>query len=101
MEPTPTLFYTNAMELALSAYDVTLRFLRNGSDNSAAAGPGPTESKVVVLDSLIVSMSPSHLKAMMPALIIAIVEYEKMFGSIPLPPDQAEAWKNIKFGEKQ
>lgn len=94
-------FYTNGMELAVSAYDVTLKFLRNGAMSTVGAEKGVTvEATIEVLDTLVVGMSPSHAKALVPGLMLAITQYEKQHGKIPLPPEAVSAW-NTTFPERK
>lgn len=97
MSNEPKFFYANAMEMAASPYDISLKFMRNGAEVAKPVVPGTTvEATAVLLDSLAVSMSPSHFKAMLPGLVKIVVEYEKQFGLIPLPPDAAAVW-NASF----
>ncbi len=89
-DPQP-FFYANAVDLAVSPYDATLRFARNvpdarqtqpgsGVSVSPAEPPKPVETFSVV-------MSPQHLKAMVPLVIKAIDEYERLLGPINIPAD--------------
>ena len=80
-------FYANAMEVATSAYDLNLKFLRTGTvtviRNQATATPEMRQAQVEVRAEISVVMSPQHAKAMLPSLILAIENYEKMFGPLP------------------
>jgi hypothetical protein len=85
-------FYANGLELAVSVFDVTLRFIRNG----AAPGSVPTQgAKPVRFADFSISMSPSHAKAMMVPLVNAIREYEKAHGKIPVEAKDQQAWDSL------
>lgn len=85
-------FYTNAMDAAISPYDVSMKFMRNVPAVSAVEVAAGAEAAFKSAQSLTVSMSPSHAKAMLPALIRLVSEYEKKFGAIPLPEDAQNFW---------
>ena len=74
-------FYTNAMEVAVSVYDFTFKFIRQGA---APPKPGATQAAVLRLDEMAVSMSPAHAKAMLSGIFKAVLDYEKQFGHIAL-----------------
>ena len=80
-------FYANAVQIAVTPFDVTLTFMRNGIPNGAVTTLVPTQTQGKVVDSSAIGMSPSHAKAMLPAIYNAIVEYEKSFGKLGLPPE--------------
>lgn len=94
-------FYTNGTEVSCSAYDVSIKFLRNVALSSGTESSAVTQTTTGVADSLIVSMSPSHLKAMVPALIELVARYEMDFGAIPLPPEMRNRWKTRLNEEKK
>ena len=77
-------FYANAVFLAVSNYDVSMRFVRNEPAADAQPGPG---SQVVVADTFTVAMSITHAKSMLPVLMDAVVQYEKLFGKQALAPE--------------
>jgi len=70
-------FYSNKLELGVSPYDFSFKFLRK------SAGQDSDNLEPVTDDELIVYMSPSHAKTLIPMLSMAIQEYEKQFGKIP------------------
>lgn len=88
-------FYANSLEAAVSAYDVSLKFMRNATGTPLAAATtsgSPTAIQTAVVDAMIVSMSPSHAKAMLPALLRLVREYETLYGKIPLAADMQATW---------
>ena len=90
-------FYANSLEAAVSAYDVSLKFPRNVTlslEVKRIAGQ-PLEAPTMAAETLVVSMSPSHAKAMLPALIMLVREYEKAYGTIPLAPDAKSTWDSM------
>jgi hypothetical protein len=74
-------FYANGMELAVSTYDISLKFLRNGSPSNAVPGVPNAPAR---LDEIIVAMSPGHAKAMLAGLYKTIVDYEENIGPITI-----------------
>lgn len=92
-------FYANSLEAAVSAYDVSLKFGRNVTINAEEKGVTgvPQEAQVTAAERLVVSMSPSHAKAMLPALVLLVREYEKNYGKIPLATDAQTAWDSVFF----
>lgn len=82
-------FYANGLELAVSPYDITLKFLRQGTPEGAAPGVELQPKRIAELS---VAMSPVHAKAMLSGLYTAIMGYEESVGAIALP---AEAQKTF------
>lgn len=91
-------FYANGAEMAMSVYDITFKFLRNGSVSSnvgsvpAAAGTMQVGVGSTVLDSMAVSMSPSHAKMIAIGLLGLLDAYEQNHGPIPLESDAKSKW---------
>lgn len=87
--PTPH-FYANALDVAVSPYDLTLRFARN---MPPAHGLGKSEASEEVLTpvrggEIAVLTSPTHAKAILSALIVGLLRYEKDIGPVALPTEQ-------------
>lgn len=90
-------FYTNSLEAFCTSYDVTLRFMYSKLKPGAkppATGTDPSEA-LGVPDVMSVTMSPMHLKAMLPALVLLINRYEAQFGKVGLAGESAEAWEKM------
>lgn len=92
-------FYANGAEMAVTPYDVTMKFLRNGSSTSSVGSApntagAPMEATPTILDTMSVSMSPSHAKTVAAAMLHLIREYEKQYGTIPLTVESAEKWRS-------
>lgn len=87
-------FYANALELGTSPYEIGLKFMRLGTStpDTPRAGQDGQELQSSVLDALHVSMSPSHAKAMLPALVNSVLDYEKKYGKIPLSSESRDKW---------
>lgn len=88
-------FYANSLEVAVSPFDISMKFMRNGTETAqkpAATSEINPNAAISVLDAMTVSMSPSHAKAMVPALLRLVQEYEKQFGRIPLGADIQATW---------
>ena len=88
MTEDPKFFYANAVEVALSAYDFSFRFMRQGPPmpgKKLGEPGGQQQVEAVLFDAFTVAMSPSHAKAVMNALIENIRTYEAAFGPIPMP----------------
>lgn len=96
-------FYANSMEASVSSYDVSLKFARNitvaPKDGLAAKAGEGVESIVAPAETLVVSMSPSHAKAILPTMIRMIQKYEESYGVIPLDSDMKAIW-NATFSAK-
>ena len=90
-------FYTNGVEVGISPYDFSLKFMRNGSPTpetvkAAAASQALGASPAMVMETMTIAMSPVHAKAMLPILAQMIATYEQAFGTIALPPDHLAKW---------
>jgi hypothetical protein len=95
----PRFFYANSTEVGMSGYDMTLKFMRNGTpgDVGQYASPGGvTQAQTVVQDILAVGMSPSHAKAVVAGLLRAVLSYEEQYGKIPLPPETQSVWDAVR-----
>ena len=101
----PHLFYANAAEVTLGPYDVAIKFMRNitptsvdvkGLQPGQAGGVVMKDSNLNVADLMVVSMSLSHLKAMIPSLVAVIATYETQTkNTIPVPMEIAEVWDRL------
>lgn len=78
MESEKQFFYCNSVEIGVSAFDVNLKFIRQGTPKNAKSGAVIPEN----IAELTVAMSPAHAKAMLPGLYKAIIDYEKKVGLI-------------------
>jgi hypothetical protein len=93
-------FYANGAEVAVTAYDIAIKFLRNGSSTSlVGSSPSKTgrdgeEREAQVLDNLSVFMSPSHAKTVIAAMLHLVREYERQYGQIPLSAEIRQKWVN-------
>ena len=94
-------FYANSVEVAVSPFDISLKFMRNGTATleTVAVHTTPVDATPVVMDALTIAMSPSAAKSMLPALLQLISVYEQKFGTIPLPPEVLARWNaEVKIG---
>lgn len=77
-------FYANAVEVGVTPYDVSLKFMRSGSADAPLTATAVTKNvQLVKIDEFIIGMSPQHAKAMLPSLTSAVAQYEQMYGTIP------------------
>jgi len=90
-------FYTNAVEVNLTPYDVNLKFQRRGTftDQALDDNKGLRDVKGIVAEALVIGMSPTHAKAMVPGLVMMIQEYEKRFGKISVSPEEQTRWEAL------
>ena len=91
-------FYSNGLEIAVSPYDINLKFFRQGTPQSAVV-TDPLKSKALNIQlqknaELTVAMSPGHAKAMLSALYTSIINYEKSVGPIPLQADAQKIYND-------
>lgn len=92
MENEKKFFYANAAETAVSQFDFTIKFIRQGAAEGARAavekamvtGATTVEMTPAVLDEFSVGMSPTHAKALAAGLVLAVSDYEKKVGPIAL-----------------
>ena len=75
-------FYANGVEIAVTSYDFSLKFLRLGLPEGATFGG--TINVPSRLDECIIAMSPGHAKAMLSSLYKSVLDYENNIGSITL-----------------
>ena len=96
MEAEKKFFYTNGMEVAVSGYDLSINFLRQGgvATKGQKLGDAPQIATIVELDRMVVSMSISHAKSMLAALFAAVENFEKEIGPIPLQKPAQTAYEN-------
>ena len=87
MDREPKFFYANGVEMAVSAYDFNLKFVRQGAPSGATPGTAVTAER---LDELTVTMSPAHAKTLIGVFIKSVHDYEKNIGKIVLPGDEEE-----------
>lgn len=81
MESEMNFFYTNAVEIGVSPYDVNLKFIRQGTPEDVQQGQAVKPQKMA---ELVVAMSPSHAKAMLAGFYKSILEYERSVGKIAI-----------------
>lgn len=91
-------FYTNAAEMSVSAYDITIKFIRTEAELVEGA---QREVRSTPRDAIAIAMSPSHAKAIIPGLLRLIKDYEKQFGPIPLADEGAVLWKTMVTDAKE
>ena len=87
-------FYCNAAEIAVSPYDFSFKFIRNGSPEGAKEGAKVQPAK---LDEFTVSMSPAHAKVLLSGYFRAILDYEKSVGPIAVEANSQDEF-NRTFG---
>lgn len=96
-------FYANSLEALMTPYDVTLRFMHR----KIKPGVKPTRGDVKAdelfdaPDTMSVSMSPMHLKAMVPALVELITQYEARHGKLALEDQHAAMWEKLFSQDKR
>ncbi|MDP1639116.1 MAG: DUF3467 domain-containing protein [Candidatus Nitrotoga sp.] len=78
MESEKQFFYCNSLEIGVSQFDFSLKFIRQGTPVNSKAG-NVTPERVA---ELTVVMSPAHAKAMLPGFLKAVNDYEKNIGKI-------------------
>lgn len=89
MEAEKLFFYSNGLELAVSPYDITFKFLRQGAPDNGQPG---VELQPKKLDEITVALSPGHAKAMLTMLYNSINGYERQVGIIPLQERDQQAF---------
>jgi len=90
-------FYSNALEVTLTPFDVSLKFQRRGTvtESAPATLTQMQEGTGVIQEAVVIGMSPQHAKVIIPALVQMVQEYEKRFGTINLPADAIEKWNKL------
>lgn len=81
-------FYANSVEVAVSAFDFNLKFLRNGTSASnpkqnSKQHTAKVRANIELRDEMVIGMSPQHAKAMLPHLTEMLKAYEETFGPLP------------------
>lgn len=79
-------FYANSVEVAVTLYDINLKFLRTGTGEvplNLTNSPVAQQMQPKKVDEFSICMSPQHAKSMLPALTSAIAKYEEIYGVIP------------------
>lgn len=86
-------FYSNAVNVMTSVYDVTIQFRTQTPITT------PAENQPVLIeagDICNVRMSPQHAKALVAILAKHIMEYEQGHRvKLPLPPDMQNLWDKV------
>lgn len=95
MESDAKFFYANALEVAVSPFDFSLKFMRQGTPAEAVHN---VPSPAATLDAMIVGMSPTHAKAMLSGLFKAVMGYESENGTISVPAEVQAEFLNT-FGQ--
>lgn len=88
-------FYSNSSKVMATAYDIGIIFDRTRAPEVPATVTKSSQVVPVIAESLEVSMSPSHAKAVVIGLLNAVLDYEKNIGSIPLPADKQTAFDDL------
>jgi hypothetical protein len=96
-------FYANSLEALMTPYDVTLRFMHRKIKAGAKPARGDLKAEDVFdePDTMSVSMSPMHLKAMVPALVELIHQYEARHGKLALEDQHAALWEKLFSQDKR
>jgi len=81
-------FYSNTSKIMGTPYDISLLFERSSAPEVTENSPKQKTVEAVVVDSVEVSMSPSHAKAVASGLLQALIKYENQFGKIAMPPEK-------------
>jgi hypothetical protein len=81
-------FYANAVEIALSVFDVNLKFMRTGNPTTSLAQsqanpPLMQQIQPTLQDQMVIGMSPQHAKALLVNLTEGLKQYEAQFGALP------------------
>jgi Protein of unknown function (DUF3467) len=79
-------FYVNAMQVALTPWDVMLLF---GSAALPEVFIGSSPFKTEIRVDAVIRMSPQHAKAVVRALSSVMDEYDKQFGEVHIPELEA------------
>lgn len=82
-------FYTNAVHVTTTVYDVTLHF------GVRTLVPGEPDKDPVLQQRPVCSirMSPQHAKSIAALLMKHVVDYEAQAGlTLPIPPDIQSVW---------
>ena len=69
-------FYANSVEVAVTIFDVNLKFMRTGTPKSPPKVGIQQNIPPVLLDEMVIGMSPQHAKALLPALTEALKLYD-------------------------
>lgn len=92
MPDLPTEYYSNAVNVIRSIYDVTLEFNTNTPVGIKEGKP----SIIQAASGCRVRMSPQHAKALAALLMHHVVEYEKQFNmTLPLEDNIDALWKEL------
>ncbi|MDD4964913.1 MAG: hypothetical protein PHI11_13455 [Gallionella sp.] len=94
MESEKNFFYSNGLELAVSPYDINLKFLRQGTPDGSVVGNTPAPIR---LDEMTVSMGPALAKTIAVMLFKVIEDYEKNIGHIALQAQEQKIFEDV-FG---
>jgi len=104
MDENPKNFYANAVNIAVSLYDVTFVFRSQSpmvDDTGQIMQNDKGQPLINVSDEFVVRMSPQHAKALASLLMKNVIEYEKQFNlTLPLTPDLEQFWKENLKGNK-
>lgn len=92
MDQEPIQFYANAVNIAMSLYDLTLQFRVQSPIGSLDKEGEPVIESVAINN---VRMSPQHAKALAAILVEHIIKYEDQFDTkLRMPPNLEETWSN-------
>ena len=76
-------FYANGVELAMTAFDVNLKFLRTGTQTVLQQQSGIKQASAVLQDEMVVGMSPQQAKLLVENLTNVLQAYEVQIGKLP------------------
>jgi hypothetical protein len=86
-------FYTNAVSVLASLYDVTLQFKTQVPIGTLDPNKIPA---IEVTDQFYVRMSPQHAKALAVLLLKNVQDYESQFQTkLVLPPEMEQMWADL------
>jgi hypothetical protein len=87
-------FYSNAVIVGYSGWDVTFSLQRRGLTANASTTSGPVDSEIQ--DRLDVVMSPSHALLFALHALRAVKDYQEKIGPISLPAAEKAAVEKLR-----
>ena len=90
-------FYANALQVSTTATDMSIKFMRTGTETTAQldARSTPQEEKPTIFEAMVIGMSPTCAKTLLPNLMQLIRIYEDKYDKIPLDTEAAKKWKEF------
>lgn len=89
-----TFIYSNSAEIAVTPWDINIKFFRMRTPDSPALAAATTALGMVLpekAEECLVAMSPAHAKKFLESLQLGIEQFEKMHGTIQMPNLEAQA----------